>query len=471
MHLGGSRQTKRPQAKSRSRSRWSLPIAGLALFLCSLTLVVQANALPVDAHITETWYSYKQDLTYDFQANLQIGSIYPKSPVLARELLQLRMPTEPPTFRRVTVAKLTDSLILSLPYKFTADQEADIRVTYWVDGSVTVPNLWMRPYPFLERQVVEQRGSELILDQLQVEIPIKQLMAELATLTEQTKINQEQAEITVRPAFEVLVNGLREPISAALAPEITLNIRGSNYGIEIDEPRRFHDEKSFEVKVFVPATVEILGRSVSVNLLRQIGTTLAVLFATGTAAGLTIQWLRKRAQVTYDVKRLGAQLITASNFEVSYMMAIVDLQSIKELLHLQVQMERPIVQVGQTYYLADESTCYRFTEPEGEPEAEPEAEAEAQAEAEPEAEADRVDSPAEEQATDTSSPEPDPLLSEALLEAKEWLEAERQRDLRAQLEAEALRQAEAGEPVQEVASSAEPAPTSPEEPQEDEEPR
>lgn len=364
MHLGGSRQTKPLQTKGVSRSPWSMPIAGLALFLLSLTLVVQANALPVDAHITETWYSYKQDLTYNFQANLQTGSIYTKSPMPAIDLLQLRMPTEPPTYRRVTVAKLTDSLVLSLPYKFTADQEAEIQVTYWIDGSITVPNLWMRPQPFLAKQVAQTRGKEMSLDQLQVEIPIKQLMAELATLTEQTKINQEQAEIKVRPAFEVTVNGLREPVSAALAPEITMHIRGTNYAIEIDEPKTFHDEKSYQVQVFVPATVQILGLTVSVNLLRQLGTTLAVLFAAGTAAVLTIQWLRKKAQVTYDVKRLGAQLITADKFEVSYMSAIVDLQSMKELLHLQVQMERPIVQVGRTYYLTDETTCYRFTEPE-----------------------------------------------------------------------------------------------------------
>lgn len=369
MHLGGSRQTK-PQQTGKERRPWTTLLAGLALFVISLSLVVRANALPAEAHITETWYSYKQSLPYDFQAKVETGSIYKSSPIPARDLLQLRLPTEPPTYRRLTVAKLTDSLVINLPYSFTADQEAEIELTYWIDGSFIVPNLWKRPYSFVGRTVIKGRGKEVRLDQLQVEIPIKQLMTELAQLTAETKINQEQAEIQIRPAFEVKVNGLREPVAAAMAPEIDLNIRGSNYAIEIDEPQTFHDEKSYEVNVVLPATVDILGLTVEVNLLRQTLTTLAVLVAILTAAGLAVHWLRKRTQEGNDLKRLGSQLIQASRFEISYTAAIVDLQSMKELLHLQVQMERPIIQVGQTYYLADESTCYRFTEPEPSIEAE-----------------------------------------------------------------------------------------------------
>ncbi|HLO04918.1 MAG TPA: DUF5305 family protein [Symbiobacteriaceae bacterium] len=370
MHLGGSRQTKPPHQTSTERRPWTTLLAGLALFFVSLSLVIHANALPAEAHITETWYSYKQQLAYDFQANVETGSIYKSSPIPAKDLLQLRLPTEPATYRRLTVAKLTDSLILSLPYRFTAEKDADIQVTYWIDGTFTVPNLWKRPYPFMERTVIQRHGKEVTLDQLQVEIPIKQLMAELAQLTQVTRINQEQAEIQIRPAFEVKVNGLREPVTAALAPEITLNIRGSNYAIEVDEPQTFRDGRNYEVNVVLPATVSLLGLQVEVNLLRQVLTTLAVIVGVVTAAVLAVHWLRKKNQDSYDIKRLGSQLITASKFEISYTAALVDLQSMKELLQLQVQMERPIIQVGKTYYLADENTCYRFTEPEPSIEAE-----------------------------------------------------------------------------------------------------
>lgn len=362
MHAG-SRQTKDPKDRSKEGRPGTTFLASLALFLIALSLVVRANALPAEAHLTETWYSYKQTLPYDFQANVQTGSIYPSSPIPANDLLQLRLPTEPATYRRLTVAKLTDSLVIKLPYRFTADQEAEIELTYWVDGNFIVPNLWKRPYPFVQRTVVKGVGKEIRLDELQVVIPIKQLMAELAALTNETKINQEQAEVQIRPAFEVRVNGLREPVAASLTPEISLNIRGSNYAIEIDEPQTFHDERTYEVNTILPATVNVLGMKIEVNLLRQMLTTVAVIVAVLTAAGLTIHWLRKRTQDGPDIKRLGSQLVTASKYEISYTSAVVDLQSMRELLHLQVQMERPIIQVDKTYYLADESTCYRLVEP------------------------------------------------------------------------------------------------------------
>lgn len=350
-------------------------MVALALLAISLPWAVRVQAMPADAHITETWYSYKQDLTYNFQAEVGTGTIYKSSPVQARDLLQVRLPTDPPTYSRVLVAKLTDRITLTLPYHFVAEQDADVQVTYSIDGTLTVPNLWQRPYPFVPKTVVNLHGKEVQLYGLKVEIPIKDLMAELEKVTQETKINQEQAEIRVRPVFQVTVGGLREPVAASLAPEILISLRGANYAIEVDEPRTFHDEKSFSEHKILPATISLFGYPVQVNLLREVGTTLAVIFGAVTAAVLAIAWARQRVRAGYDIKKLGPYLVSAAHFEISATAAIVELQSLKELLQLQVQMERPVVQVGRTYYLADLSTCYCYTEPEpvSDPEPQPPA--------------------------------------------------------------------------------------------------
>jgi hypothetical protein len=359
MYPSKFRRTEPIHEKAGKERSWPTLIVALASFLITLSLVIRANALPVEAHITETWYAYKHDIAYDFNANVQRGSIYASDSIRSEDLLQMRLPTEPPSYRRLLVAKLTDSVTLALPYRFKADHDADITVTYWIDGTFAVPNLWQRPYPFVPKTVVTVHGKDVNLDQLKVEIPIKQLIAELEKLTLETKINQEQAEIRVRPVFQVTVNGLREPIATELAPEIALNIRGTNFAIEVDDSRTIHDEKNYSVSRILPATVSILGYSVEVNLLRQIGTTLAVIFAALTVIVMAVQWGRKKRQGGEEIKLLGSSLITAASFEMPYNSAIAELQSMKELLQLHLQTERPIIQVGQTYYLVDATTCYR----------------------------------------------------------------------------------------------------------------
>jgi hypothetical protein len=359
MYPSKFRHTDPTNEKVVGRRSWPTLIVAMATFLITLSLVIRANALPAEAHITESWYAYKHEIAYDFNANVLRGSIYASDSIRSEDLLQMRLPTEPPSYRRLLVAKLTDSLTLALPYRFQADRDADITVTYWIDGTFAVPNLWQRPYPFIPKTVVTVHGKEVNLDQLKVEIPIKQLIAELEKLTVETKINQEQAEIRVRPVFQVTVNGLREPIATALAPEIAINMRGTNLAVEVDDSRTVHDEKNYSVSRIIPATVSFLGHSVEVNLLRQIGATLAVILAALTVIVVAVQWGRKKREGGEEIKLLGSSLITADSLEMPYNSAIVEVKSMKELLQLHLLTERPVIQVGQTYYLVDATTCYR----------------------------------------------------------------------------------------------------------------
>jgi hypothetical protein len=341
-----------------------LAAAGTA-FLLVLAMPATGKALPADAHETETWYSYKQDLSYDFTARVQQGAIYKADTVSPQELLQVKLPVDPPVTRRVLVSKLTDSIRLTFPYHFEADREAEIAVTYGVDATLTVPNLWTRPYPLLEPKSLTFKTDRVQIDEMTVEIPIKSILVELDQIGQSLKIGQDQAEVRVRPVVRVMVDGLREPVSTGLAPEVVINIRGANAAVEIDEPRVAHDEKIMSVSRYVPPTVMIGPWKVETALLRQLGLTAATIVATVIALIMVVGWLRRRSSATAaeDLKRLGASLVTARGLELPAGTILIDVWDVKQLIQVHLQTDRPVIKCTTHLYLVDGNTCYRMELP------------------------------------------------------------------------------------------------------------
>lgn len=55
----------------RRRSAWPWLALSAIGFLLSLGVVVQVQAVPAEARTSETWYAYKQELSYDFTARVR----------------------------------------------------------------------------------------------------------------------------------------------------------------------------------------------------------------------------------------------------------------------------------------------------------------------------------------------------------------------------------------------------------------
>lgn len=358
----------RPSERHKSLSLLSLAVVAFALSLGGL---IRATAMPVEARTQEVWYGYTQELKYDFTARVEPGAIYSAQHLSSQELLRVRLPVEPPAFRRVLVTQLTESITLALPYSFAADRPGDIKVTYRVDGTLTVPGLWQRPLSLLPAQEMIVSGTEVRLDDLAVYIPVGDIVQELRTLTTEMKVSHEQAELRVRPVFQVEVAGQREPVTTGFAPDIVVNIRGSNHSIEVDEPQVHREEKSLSVTSVVPITVNILGLEVRVAIIRQVALTALALFATGLGLTLFFRWLRRQGMVANDLKRLGTSLITAKGFELPTDATIIDVKSASQLITLHLQTDRPVIRVGPTCYLLDGVTCYRLSLADLPPEAYP----------------------------------------------------------------------------------------------------
>lgn len=352
-HFPGKNRPKSP------RTALGGLVLALTCFGLALALTVRVSAMPVEARTHEVWYSYRQELRYDFTAAVQAGSIYAASRVKADELLRTQLPIQPPVYKRVLLGKLTDSIAMTLPYSFTGDREKNIKLTYWIDGTLTAPGFWQKPFPFLGRQEVTHAGTDLKRD-LQVEIPVKKIMADMDTLARELEMRFDPLELRVRPVVNVEVEGLPEPVSASLGPEILIVFRGGETSIEIDEPKSFTDTNTFSSTRVTPVTVPILGKDFSVATLRQVALTALTVFTVLLGAVLLVQWLRRRAHVGEDLKRLGSALIVASGFELPGDVTVVDVHNVNQLINLHLQTDRPVIRVGSKCYLLDGSTCYRL---------------------------------------------------------------------------------------------------------------
>lgn len=309
--------------------------------------------------MVETWYAYRQELKFDFAAKVRDGTIYSNPNVRSQDLLQIRLPVEPPVYRRVLVSKLTDTVRLEFPYTFLADRPAKIKARYSVDGSLTVPGLWQRPYPLMPVQEVTVESDQLVLDKLIVEIPVKQVIAELDSLSQTMKLAQDQAEIRVRPQITIEVEGQKEPVSLQFNKEIVVAVRGTATAIEVDEPKTFTDEKQFTESKILPATMNFLGFQVEMASVRRLSIIALSIFALVLAILLLMQWFRAN-QKDSGLKGLGSALIVARGLDLPSDAAMVDVRTVQQLVQLHLQTNRPVIKVGNTYYLLDGATCYRL---------------------------------------------------------------------------------------------------------------
>ncbi len=354
----------------RHRDALLLTLAAIA-FLLALGMVIRVSALPVEARTSEVWYAYEHQLDYDFTAHVLPGQpVYPDPAMSSGDLHRRSLPVEPPVYRRVVLARLADRLVLHLPYRYIADRPADLTVTYRVDGRLVVPNLWERPYPLLPEQRLQvANAAEVSLEDLRVEIPIRTLLEELAVLSDTLRVSHDQAEIRVRPVIRVEVAGVREPVTAELTPDIRVYVRGLTTAVELDEPRRFDGKQSFSVTRIEPVTVNLLGRPVRVATLRWIALLLLGVCTVVLAVVLLRRWLRRRSARAVDLRQLGPALITAAGVTLPEGATIVEVESPQQLLALHLQTERPVIRVGETYYLLDGLICYclMMAEPGAEP--------------------------------------------------------------------------------------------------------
>ena len=136
-------------------------------------------------------------------------------------------------------------------------------------------------------------------------------------------------------------------------------VRSGGIGVEVDEPRTVTDSQQFETNERVPLSVNLWGWTVPVALLRQVAYGALGLFALLVGAGLAARWLQRRRSAAPDLAKLGSGLIRASDFTPPAGVALVDVPHAEQLIHIHLQTERPVVQVGRSYYLLDGTTCYR----------------------------------------------------------------------------------------------------------------
>lgn len=339
------------------------PLVGLAAALiafgAALGATVHVSALPAEARTRETWYSYKQEFKYDFDARVQPGPIYTNSLVSSADLYRLRLPIDPPAYRRVLLGKLTDTVRFKLPFTFVADRPADMQVVYWVEGVLSAPGYWQKPYPLLAKQTLQLNTAEVDLRDLSVEIPVKKLIAETKDLQKAVNMMFDPLELRIKPVFQVQVNGLKEPVATEVGQEIVMIIRGSEAVLEIDDTRTATDSKTFATTVVVPNTVRLLGWEVAVATLRQFAIWALTVAAGVLGIGLLGRYF-KRQRGASELKRLGSSLIVARSFTLPADAAVVDVGTAQQLVALHLQTDRPVVRVGEVYYLLDGSTCYRL---------------------------------------------------------------------------------------------------------------
>lgn len=352
------RPTLERSSEKRRRPVRSMLLA-LVAFVLSLGALVRVSALPAEARIQETWFAYSQDFRMNFSARVSPGSIYSSDRVGPDDLVRVKVPGEPPIYRRVLISQLTDSVRLEMPYTFKTDRPAQIKATYRVDGTLTAPNLWQRPYPFVAEKEATVTGTELTISDMTVEIPVKELTSQIQALIEKLRLSHDQVEVKIRPVVQITVDGQQQPIQAGVSPEFTVLLRNPAT-VEVDEPKTVTDSKSFTATKVLDRSVTVLGMTLRVSLIRQISLIALTLVAVALGIMVVLQWLQRRSKAAGDLQRLGSSLIAASHFSVPADAAVVDVPDVPQLIAVHLRTDRPVVQVGNTCYLVDGNTCYRL---------------------------------------------------------------------------------------------------------------
>lgn len=331
-------------------------VSALAAVL-GLGAAVPAYALPVEARTSEPWYAYQSSVGFDFLAHVQEGKFYRQPVLRPDQLLRARLPVEPPAYRRMLIGRFTDGLEIRIPYRFQADRPAPLRARLRVDGAIVLPGLWQNPYPLSPEKQLSVFGTELA-GVATFAIPIGSLLAEMETTRRDLGLVMEPLEIHVQPVFEVEVAGLREPVQVRQDPDFLITLRAG--AVEVEDPREVRTEKSFAETRVVPVTIPLFGREVRVAVLRQIAT--GALGACLVLGVILVALRRLRpADPRTTLQKLGPGLIVARAFELPADAAVAEVWTPRELVRLHVQTERPVIQVGSTYYLLDGTTCYRLS--------------------------------------------------------------------------------------------------------------
>lgn len=356
------RRTVSPVAgKGKRRPRLLMPPIILAVIAFALSLggLVRVSAMPAEARIQETWFAYSHELRLDYSARVRKGSVYASDTIGPDALLRTKAPGEPPVYRRVLVSQLTDRISISMPYVFKTDRPAEIKASYRVDGTMTVPGLWQKPYPMLSQKEITVTGTELSITDMTVEIPVKQLVGDIQKWIDEMRLSHDQLEIKLRPVVQVTVNGQREPINAGFAPEFTVLLRNPAT-VEVDEPKALTDSKSFVTTTVTSRTLSFFGRQFSLVLIRQVALIGLSLIAAALVVMMALQWLQRRAAGSGGLKRLGSSLVNASHFTVPPDAALVDVPDAQQLISLHLRTDRPVIQTREACYLVDGNTCYRL---------------------------------------------------------------------------------------------------------------
>lgn len=322
----------------------------------SLVSVVSTYAMPVEARTTEPWFAYTASIGWEFNARVNQGKFYANAVMPPEQLMRIRGPVEPPVFRRVLLSKFTDAIEVSMPYRFKSDRSANMKVKWTVDGMQVFPGIWQKPYPLVATKEFSVSGPEFSGTETFV-IPIAKILQDQEENRLQYGVNAEPMEIHITPKLEVETEGLKEPVKVVATGEFLITLRSGT--VEVDDVRAVKDEKNFAETKIVPITLSIFGLELKVALVRQVSLIALVFFVIG-AVVLGIS-RRTKPDARTLLQKLGPNLISARAFELPGDAAMVEVRSAKELLQLQVQLERPVIRAGNVYYLQDGTTCYRLT--------------------------------------------------------------------------------------------------------------
>lgn len=321
----------------------------------SVGTVLRAYAMPVEARSSEPWYSYQSSLAFDFVAHVQPGQFYSHHTVRPEQLVRTRLPVDPPTYRRILLSKFTDSVEILIPYRYEADRPAPLKAHLRVDGLMMMPGVWQKPYPLVERKALTPVGSR-VEGVERFSIPVKSLLAEMEATRVNMGLSLEPLEIHILPVLEIQAEGLPKPFQLAVNPEFKVVLRAST--VEVEDPREVKADQTLSETRVVPITVNLLGLDVKVGVLRQISLYSLIAFL---SLAILLVWLRRRKPDSRTIlQRLGSNLISVRSFELQGEAAIADVRTARELVQIQVQTERPVIRVGNTYYLLDGTICYRY---------------------------------------------------------------------------------------------------------------
>lgn len=337
-----------------------LAVFALAI-LISLGSAVHAYALPAQARYNEPWYAYESSVGFDFTAKVYPNKFYPGTELLPAQLLSIRGPVEPPVYKRVLLSRFVEQLNITMPYRFKGDRSAPLKAQLRVDGLMTLPGLWQRPLPVAEPKTLELEGDE-ISGTVTFTVLVPDLLAEMEENRLQYNLLVEPLEIQLEPVFEVEVQGLKQPVRVENRGEFHIALR--NNSLEIDDPRLVRGEDAYSELRMTPTqvTLPLLGVPVTVTRMRQVSTIALLISLMVTAV---FAWRHRRRTGDGDLlQRLGSNLIEAAAFELPGGTALVEIKTPKELVQLQLQVQRPVIRVGSRYHLQDGPVCYRYTKPE-----------------------------------------------------------------------------------------------------------